>query len=91
MTKRQNRHTPKQIVKILREFTQSSLSVKEFCRNKEVSESNFYRWQNQYGSLNEKDAARLKALEKENLQLKRSLAKRVVEIDAFKELIEKKL
>ena len=91
MTKRQNRHTPKQIVKILLEFTQSSLSVKEFCRNKEVSESNFYRWQNQYGSLNEKDAARLKALEKENLQLKRSLAKRVVEIDAFKELIEKKL
>jgi putative transposase len=56
-----------------------------------VGRTDTYIWKRKFGSLQESDVKRLRELEKENARLKRILAEHVVEIDAMKELIAKKL
>ena len=41
--------TDEQIVGILRGFEASGLTIKEYCRQKEVSEGSFYKWRNRFG------------------------------------------
>ena len=73
MAKRR-RHTPEQIVRMLREADRllgEGAAVADVARRLEVSEQTFHRWRNQYGGLKADDVKRLKALEAENARLKR--------------------
>ena len=85
--------SPEQIVKTLRqadsELAQGK-SVEEFCRRKHISKATYYRWRNQYGGLNIKEAKRLKSLETENAKLKKLLAEAMLANDALREFLEKK-
>ncbi len=51
-------------------------TVGEVCRNMGISHQSYYRWRREYGGLKVDQARRLKNLERENLRLKRLLARR---------------
>ena len=44
------KHSPEQIIAVLRR-AEGGKSVSEFCREVNISEASFYRWQRQYGGM----------------------------------------
>jgi putative transposase len=82
--------TDEQIVVILRGFEGSELTVKEYCRQKEVSEGTFYKWRSRFGTMEVAEVKAYRQLQQENARLKRLLAERDLEIDVMKEVIAKK-
>ena len=67
------------------------MSQEAFCRQKQISVATLQRWRHKYGQMDEKEAKRLKALEKENAELKKMYADAMLNIKLLKETIEKKL
>lgn len=68
---------PEQIIAKLREVEVSlakGKTVAETCRALGVCEQTFYRWRNVYGGLKVDQAKKLKALERENVRLKKAVA-----------------
>ena len=71
------KHTPEQIVAILRQIEVAIASNKptpQACREAEITEQTYYRWRKEYGGLKLDQAKRLKALEQENAKPKRLVA-----------------
>ena len=88
-TVKAKRHTPNQVIRKLREAERmlgEGKSTAEVAKALEVSENTLHRWRNQYGGMKANDAKRLKELEKENVQLKRLVADKELEILAHKEI-----
>ncbi len=85
-----HRFTEEQIIKILREAERGEQTISALCRTHGVSENTFYKWRQKYGGMEVADARRLRELERENYQLKRLLAERMMEIDALREVLAKK-
>ncbi len=86
------RHTPKQITVKLREaegLLEQGGTVAEVCRQMGISEPTFYRWRNEYGGVKVEMARRLKALEQENVQLRRAVAELTLENLKLKEEMER--
>jgi putative transposase len=84
------KHTPEQIVMMLREAEMGEETVEAFCRRKGISEVSYYRWRAKYGSLDQSEAKRLKTLEAENAKLKKLLAEAILANDVLKEVVAKK-
>jgi putative transposase len=84
------RHSEEQIIRILREAERSGTSIREVCRQHNITEQTLYRWRNQYGGMDVADARRLKDLESENAKLKRLVAEQMLVIDGLKEFSRKK-
>lgn len=82
--------TDEQIVAILRGFEPSGKSIKEYCREKNVSEGTFYKWRNRFGTMEVSEVREHRQLQQENARLKRLLAERDLEIDVMKEVLAKK-
>jgi len=85
------KHRPAQIIgKLRRAETRlaEGARVGEVCRELEVSEATYHRWNRQYGAMNEQQLKRLKALEKENARLKRIVAEQAVDMSILKEAAE---
>lgn len=82
--------TDEQIVGILRGFEQDGKTIKEYCREKDVSEGTFYKWRNRFGTMEVNEVREYRQLQQENARLKRLLAERDLEIDVMKEVIAKK-
>lgn len=83
------RHTPEQIIRKLREADRllgEGQGVPEVAKALEVSEQTFHRWRAQYGGMKADDAKRLKALERENVRLKRIVADQMLENEALREI-----
>jgi putative transposase len=85
---KKSRHTDEQIVKILREADQST--VTESARKHSVTEQTIYRWRRLYDGMQVNDVKELKGLRDENSRLKKLLAERDLELDVMKEISEKK-
>ena len=71
------RHTAEQIIGKLREaevVLATGGRVALACKQIGVTEQTYYRWRREYGGLKVDQAKRLKALEKENGQLRRAVA-----------------
>ncbi len=83
-------YTDEQIVGILRGFESSGKTIKEYCREKEVSEGTFYKWRNKFGTMEVSEIREHRQLQQENARLKRLLAERDLEIDVMKEVLAKK-
>jgi len=88
---KQKRHKPEEIIRLLREAASSDLNQEAFSRQKQISIATLHRWRKKYGLMSETDAKRLKALEKENAELKKMYAEAMLGIKVLKEAIEKKL
>ena len=82
--------TPEQIIRKLREaevFIAGGMTAVEAARQIGVTEQTYYRWRKEYGGMQVDQAKRLKALEKENLRLKRLVAEKELDIQILKEAI----
>ena len=85
------RFTVEQIIGKLREVEVAigkGLTVPQAARQIGVTEQTYYRWRKEYGGLRLDQAARLRALEKENQRLKRIVADQAVDIAILKEASE---
>jgi len=87
---KQGQFSQEQIVAILHQAERGEKTIRDLCREYNLTETTFYRWRKIYGGMRVSEAHRLKELEKENSRLKRLLAERDLEIDALKEYLTKK-
>ena len=86
---KRRRHTPKQIIRKLREAERMLGGGKTCLRQAKelgISEQTYHRWRNQYGGMKANDAKRLKELERENVTLKAIVADQALEVRALKEV-----
>ena len=70
-------HTPEQIVKKLRQadaIIASSGTVDQACKQLGISDATYYNWRKQYGQMKLDQVKQLKALQRENAQLKKLVA-----------------
>ncbi|MGC6464605.1 MAG: IS66 family insertion sequence element accessory protein TnpA [Akkermansiaceae bacterium] len=86
---KQKRHKPEEIILLLREFDSGSLSQESFCQQKQISVTTLNRWRKKFGMMEVADAKRLKALEKENAELKKMYADAMLGMKILQETIEK--
>jgi putative transposase len=71
------RFTPEQIIGKLREAEVAlaqGQTVGQVCRALGIAEQTFYRWRREFGGLKVRQAKRLKALEQENIRLRRAVS-----------------
>jgi putative transposase len=61
-----------------------------FVASTGISSATFYKWKGKYGGLEVSDAKRLKALENENVKLKKLLAEAMLDNAMLKEIAVKK-
>ena len=74
---RGKKHTPEQIVSLLRQIEVAVANGKttpSACRDSGITEQTYYRWRKEYGGLQVDQARRLKELEQEISKLKRLVA-----------------
>ncbi len=82
------RHGAEQIVAKLRQADVElgkGLKVPEVCKHLGISEQTYYRWRHKYGGMAPEMAKQLKALEKENVRLKKLVADQALDNQILKE------
>ena len=87
------RYLPEEIISKLREaevLLSQDKTVSEVVQQLGVSEQTYYRWEKEYGGLDKTQARKLKALEKDNLQLKTLVADLSLDNAILKEVLSKK-
>lgn len=83
------RHSPEQIIKILRTIeidSDKGTTLEESARKHGVNVQTIYRWKKEYGGLRVDQAKRLKELEGENAKLKRLVADLSLDNSVLKEV-----
>ena len=88
---KQRRYSPEQIIAKLREaevLLSQGRTVGEAVRQLGVSEQTYYRWRNQYGGMKTDQARKMKALELENVRLKKAVAELTLDKLILKEAAE---
>jgi len=86
------RYSLEEIISKLREaevLLSQGKTVSEVVRQLGVSEQTYYRWEKEYGGLDKTQARKLKALEKDNLQLKTLVADLSLDNAILKEVLSK--
>ena len=81
--------SPEQIAVALRK-QEGGMKVSETCRQHNISEQTFYRWQSKYAGMGTSELQRLKPLEDENRRLKQMVADQALDIQGMKTIIEGK-
>lgn len=87
---RKARFTESQIITVIK-AVEAGRTVKDVCREAEISEATYYNWKAKYGGMEVSDIKRMKDLEDENRRLKQMFADLSLENRALKDVIEKKL
>lgn len=85
---RRRKYTDEQVVAILKESA-AGAKTDELCRKYGVSHNTFYIWRQKFAGMTVPDIRKLRALEEENLKLKKKVAELVLENDAAKVLLSK--
>lgn len=83
------RFTEDQIIKVLEEV-KMGLKVADACRKYGISEPTYYNWKAKFGGMTVSEAKRLRALEKENQQLKKLVAELSLDNVALKDVLSRK-
>ena len=82
------RHSAEQVVAKLRQADVGlgkGMRVPEVCKQLGISEQTYYRWRTKYGGMAPEMAKQMKALEKENVRLKKLVANQALDIQILKE------
>jgi putative transposase len=83
------KHTPEQVVNLLRQIEVAVANGKTTavaCKEAEITEQPYYRWRKEYGGLQVDQARRLKELEQENAKLKRLVSELSLEKLVLKDI-----
>lgn len=83
------RYTEEQIFRVLKE-AESGTKVADLCRQHGISENTYFRWKSKYAGLELSDLKKMKEVETENSRLKRIVADQALQIDAMKEVLQRK-
>ena len=83
------RFTEERIVGIVKE-ARGGMAALDVCRKHGIPEQTFYRWKKRYGDLEVSEVVRLKALERENDELKKIVAEQALDIRMLKDINTKK-
>jgi putative transposase len=86
---RGKKHTPDQIVNLLRQIEVAVANGKTTpvaCRDNGITEQTYYRWRKEYGGLQVDQARRLKELAQENTKLKRLVSELSLEKLVLKDI-----
>lgn len=87
---KRKRHSPEQIVRKLRQAEADlagGRAVAEVCKGLGVTEGTYYRWQQTYGGVQANELKRLRALEKENVRLKKAVAELTLDKQILQEAL----
>ena len=87
---RKSKFSEHQIIAILK-AVEAGRTVKDVCREHEISEATYYQWKTKYGGMEAADIRRLRELEEENRRLKAMYAELSLEHRILKEVLTKKL
>lgn len=87
---RKSKYSENQIIAILK-AVEAGRTVRDVCREHEISEATYYKWKSKYGGMQASDIRRLRELEEENRRLKQMYADLSLENHALKDVIAKKL
>ena len=85
---RKRKHSDDQIIHKLREAEVAPAqgrTVKDVCRQLEVTGQTYYRWRKELGGLKIDQAKRLRDLERENGRLKRIVSEQALDISILRE------
>ena len=82
-------YSEEQIISILRE-AEGEKTVVQICKDHNISDKTYYRWKRKYGQMEVADAKRLRALEKENTELKKIVADQLLNIKVLEHVNAKK-
>ena len=83
----QKRHSVDQIVAKLREADVElgkGKKVPEVCKLISITEQTYYRWRQKYGGMSPDMAKQLRAVQKENAQLRKLVADQALDISILK-------
>jgi putative transposase len=83
------RYTEDEILKVLKEI-EGGATIASVARAHGVTDQTLYRWREKYGGMESSELKELRALQAENLRLKRIVTRQALEIDAYKEIAEGK-
>jgi putative transposase len=86
---KRSRFSEEQIIAILRE-QEAGVSTADVCRKHAISTATFYAWKAKFGGMDVSEAKRLKALEDENVKLKKLLAEAMLDNAVLKDIAGKK-
>jgi len=81
------RYSGPQIVAKLREadiLLGKGKTVPEVCKDIEISQQTYYRWRQKYGGMSPDMAKQLRAIQKENAQLRKLVADQALDISILK-------
>ncbi|MBO2692926.1 IS3 family transposase [Shewanella algae] len=84
------RYTEEQIIKAIKQH-EAGAKVDDICREMGISTGTFYNWRSKYAGLEVNEAKRLRELEAENNKLKKMLADKMLEVEAMKDVLFKKV
>ena len=87
---RKSKYSEHQIISILK-AVEAGRTVKDVCREHELSEATYYKWKAKYGGMEAADIKRLRELEEENRRLKHMYAELSLDHQILKEVLTKKL
>ena len=87
---KKSKYSEQQIISILK-AVEAGRSVRDVCREHEVSEATYYKWKSKYGGMQASDIRRLRELEEENRRLKQMYAELSLEHRILKDVLTKKL
>ena len=87
---RKSKFSEHQIIAILK-AVEAGRTVRDDCREHEISEATYYQWKSKYGGMEAADIGRLRELEEENRRLKAMYAELSLEHRILKEVLTKKL
>ncbi len=87
---RKSKFSEHQIITILK-AVEAGRTVKDVCREHELSDATYYKWKAKYGGMEAADIRRLRELEEENRRLKHMYAELSLDHRILKEVLEKKL
>ena len=87
---RKSKFSENQIITILK-AVEAGRTVRDVCREHEISEATYYHWKSKYGGMEAADIRRLRELEEENRRLKAMYAELSLEHRILKEVLTKKL
>ena len=81
------KHSGPQIVAKLRQadiLIGQGKSIPEVCKELDVTDATYYRWRQKYGGMSPDMVKQLRAVQKENAQLKRLVADQALDVSILK-------